>query len=452
MLKRVRISNFRSIRDSGNILFSKLNVFVGPNNSGKSSLLYALLMLKQTLEDKDPTATLVTAGPHVDLGSYLDIVRGHKPSEMIRLEFDLDDNIVQSSRLTSLTGFFTKANGAFPTSAGDAGPYTKFKVALGFDDSANAIGVCSFEMGEKRSKTFCRGERRDGKWILDGLPDKLQEHVQLGFVHFVPRFSPRLTRTPAGKTLIEKALNLFASDFTREAVFSYAFGALRYVGPVRERIPRYGILGTMPSSQLGPSGENLMRVLSAVGRKGMSMRLVIEELNDWLDRRFGLLKNVRIIDVDKAKTVKALLADDPPAHRDVNLAAMGSGISQIVPVVVQTILTPPNGCLMVEQPEIHLHPSAQANLADLFIESAKKKRQLIIETHSEHLLLRIRRRVAEGRIDPELVRIFFVEKRRGETKVRRLKLDENGHFLRWPKGFFEEGYREALAIALARPE
>jgi predicted ATPase len=103
----------------------------------------------------------------------------------------------------------------------------------------------------------------------------------------------------------------------------------------------------------------------------------------------------------------------------------------------------------VEQPEIHLHPAAQTALADLFLEQMREGRQFIIETHSEHLVLRIRRRIAEGKVKPESVRIFFVEKIDGVTQVKELKLTESGHFSDWPKGFFEEGYEEAMALARA---
>jgi predicted ATPase len=106
--------------------------------------------------------------------------------------------------------------------------------------------------------------------------------------------------------------------------------------------------------------------------------------------------------------------------------------------------------LLVEQPEIHLHPAAQADLADLFIDALGQERQFIVETHSEHLVLRIRRRIAEGKLDPSRVRIFFVELRAGKTRVRQLALDDNGHFEKWPKGFFDEGYQEAMAIAEAQ--
>ncbi|MFC2022387.1 DUF3696 domain-containing protein [Chloroflexota bacterium] len=88
-------------------------------------------------------------------------------------------------------------------------------------------------------------------------------------------------------------------------------------------------------------------------------------------------------------------------------------------------------------------------MADLFIENTKGDRQFVIETHSEHFILRLRRRIAEGKISPDKVGIFYVEKNRGATRIEKLNLQANGHFETWPAGFFEEGFAEALAIAAA---
>ena len=89
MFEMLRIKNFRSIRDSGPITLSKLNVLVGCNNSGKSLILAVLLLLKQTLLDKDPNSVLVTSGPLVDLGSYLDIVPAPADKCALEVEFRL---------------------------------------------------------------------------------------------------------------------------------------------------------------------------------------------------------------------------------------------------------------------------------------------------------------------------------------------------------------------------
>lgn len=142
----------------------------------------------------------------------------------------------------------------------------------------------------------------------------------------------------------------------------------------------------------------------------------------------------------------------PVSHRDV-----GIGISQVLPVLV-TCYGSLGKMIAMEQPEIHLHPALQAELGDLFIESALGPRNntLLIESHSEHLLLRIMRRMRETSNDelpkdipavrPEDVCVLFVEPKGSSSVVRHLELDEEGQLLDpWPGGFFEEGYRERFA-------
>jgi len=439
MFNRIRVKNFRSIADSKDLNLSRLNIFVGPNNSGKSSILYSLLLLKQTLEDKERDSVLVTSGPHVDLGGYLDIVRDHKSKESIMIEFDLNEKVVPEMRIRE----FKKAKESVTRG------FDQYKMEFGFKQKRNEIYLLSFDVFESASKANLRGKYLKSKWSLKGIPPKLKPHVRPNFDHFLPHLGPA-GKKPRNKKFLMEAQELFFKSYMRVDFVSHLFRNIFYVGPIREHIPRYGILGTMPYSELGPSGQNLMRVLSQVTGHGRAKTTVLQELNYWLDEKFHLLKKVRILDIDEGKTVKALVAEDNRGGKSINLTATGSGISQLLPVVVQTVLTPQRGCLIVEQPEIHLHPAAQADLADLFVHYGSQGKQLIVETHSEHLLLRIRRRVAERKISPELVRIFLVEKSSGITKIKCLQLEKNGHFRQWPKGFFEEGYKEAMGIAEAQ--
>ncbi|MCW5971166.1 MAG: AAA family ATPase [Blastocatellales bacterium] len=135
---------------------------------------------------------------------------------------------------------------------------------------------------------------------------------------------------------------------------------------------------------------------------------------------------------------------------------IGIGISQVLPVAVGALATR-SGILAIEQPELHLHPAVQVRLGDLFIESAIGERgnTLIIETHSEHLLLRIMRRLREtnaGRlpegklpIKPEHIAVLFVERNRSQTLIREMPLNEQGELVKaWPGGFFEEDLEEML--------
>ena len=138
---------------------------------------------------------------------------------------------------------------------------------------------------------------------------------------------------------------------------------------------------------------------------------------------------------------------------DASLRDVGFGISQVLPIAVQNRVSW-GKTLLIEQPEIHLHPAHQAELGDLFIRSAKERgNTLLLETHSEHLLLRIMRRMREtsmGKLSegaiavrPEDVMVLFVESDGSQSIVREMPLDERGELVKaWPGGFFEEGLRE----------
>ena len=139
----------------------------------------------------------------------------------------------------------------------------------------------------------------------------------------------------------------------------------------------------------------------------------------------------------------------PVSHRDV-----GIGVSQVLPVLVSAYASK-NKLLAIEQPEIHLHPALQAELGDVFLESALggDGNTFLIETHSEHLLLRIMRRMRETstgelpdgvpEVRPEDVMVLFVEPDGLQSIVREMPLNERGELVKaWPGGFFEEGLRE----------
>ena len=163
-----------------------------------------------------------------------------------------------------------------------------------------------------------------------------------------------------------------------------------------------------------------------------------------------LKERIRSADVEKINDI--ILFDErsrtPVSHRDV-----GIGVSQILPVLVNAYSSR-DKLLAIEQPEIHLHPAVQADLGDVFIESAlgERRNRMLIETHSEHLLLRIMRRMretAQGKrngeppVRPSDVALLFVQRESARSVVLELRLDEEGNLLDpWPGGFFEEGFRE----------
>lgn len=137
-----------------------------------------------------------------------------------------------------------------------------------------------------------------------------------------------------------------------------------------------------------------------------------------------------------------------------NISQSGQGMQQVLPLVVQQLarqLEPPSPFLdLIEEPESHLHAAAHAALGDLFLETARiGSGQVVVETHSENLLLRIRRRIAEGKVDPELVALYWIddhpEEDQGST-VQRIPIKKDGSVESWPEGIFSEGYQEVRAM------
>ena len=166
----------------------------------------------------------------------------------------------------------------------------------------------------------------------------------------------------------------------------------------------------------------------------------------------------RMVQTSTGKLQELVMIDNhyrppvPVTHRDV-----GVGVSQVLPVLAYAYAYK-NKLIAIEQPEIHIHPKLQAELADVFIESAlgERKNTFLLETHSEHLILRIMRRMRETfearlpkglpAIRPKDVSILFVEPTANGSIVREMELNERGELVKaWPGGFFEEGLNEAFA-------
>ncbi|TDB91667.1 DUF3696 domain-containing protein, partial [Micromonospora fluostatini] len=145
-----------------------------------------------------------------------------------------------------------------------------------------------------------------------------------------------------------------------------------------------------------------------------------------------------------------------------NLADAGTGLAQMLPILVQCALDELRGkplrapLQIIEEPEMHLHPAAHAELADLYLNTSRTTRtRFLIETHSETLLLRLRRRIAEtdNDITADMVKVYVVEQQDGASTVRNVDIDELGNLDdSWPDGYFSQDYLEVKALAAAQME
>jgi hypothetical protein len=179
----------------------------------------------------------------------------------------------------------------------------------------------------------------------------------------------------------------------------------------------------------------------------------VEKVNQWL-ANLGVPYALQVVPVGAVGSdhvvgdLVAVILTDLRSGVEVSPADVGFGISQVLPIVVEA-LARQGSVICVEQPEIHLHPALQAQLADLLIESTAEEgraNQFLVETHSEHLVLRLQRRIREGSLSPDRVNVIYVDQAEGgTTRCSHLRLDKHGDFLdEWPHGFFDERLDEIL--------
>jgi hypothetical protein len=221
---------------------------------------------------------------------------------------------------------------------------------------------------------------------------------------------------------------------------------VHFLGPMRQRAERTTALGGGALEDVGPAGEDMAAVLAA-------RRELLDPVNAWCDQ-LGLGYHVRLLDPvnpDIQQTGDfAVLALEDVRHAArvlVSPRAVGYGIGQVLPIVVQSLVAD-GGLMLIEQPEVHLHPRLQSAVGDLLVDTVRAGRaQLLVETHSEHLVLRALRRVREGLLDPAALAVLYVELGDdGCASVRRLEVDAEGDLVDgWPGGFFDERLGDVLA-------
>lgn len=253
-------------------------------------------------------------------------------------------------------------------------------------------------------------------------------------------------------------------DFIRQQTTSYFTERLRYLGPLRDD-PRsiYGMPQNPETKDVGMKGEYTAAVLerhkndvvyfpippnNGIPLGKTKQTTLIEAIGEWL-RYLDMVENVTTNDLGKIGY--ELKVKSYGVKKELDLTDVGVGVSQVLPTLVTAILSSKDSLILLEQPELHLHPKVQSRLGDFLLCLGLSGKQCIVETHSEYLVNRIRRRIAEGegRSILDKTSIFFVEKNEEGAKFSRIEPNEYGAILTWPKGFFDEGPAEAELIMSA---
>ena len=168
-----------------------------------------------------------------------------------------------------------------------------------------------------------------------------------------------------------------------------------------------------------------------------------EALNWWLDW-FGLADDA--IARDRGRLGVDLNVSPPGASTSVDLASVGVGVSQVLPVILLCLLSEPEDLLILEQPELHIHPALQKRMADFLLVFVRAGRQILVETHSDHLVNQLRYQIAADQTDEiqKLVKLIFAEQTDGITTYRESEINEYGGLSEdWPDGFLDISAKSA---------
>ena len=249
----------------------------------------------------------------------------------------------------------------------------------------------------------------------------------------------------------------------------YLSNSIRYLGPLREEPRSHYPLESMGSTDVGLKGENTAAVFEINKRKKVrfidptwceqqqtrpegSQRVTLTEaVNSWLVY-LGVAERMETKDLGKIGHELKITTDIKNMRQD--LTHVGVGVSQVLPILVMALLAEEDDVIILEQPELHLHPRVQSRLADFFVTMNALGKQCIVETHSEYLINRLRYLVAKSddRKIADDTLIYFVEKEAGHSVYREITINKYGVIEEWPKGFFDEGERLAASIVRAAME
>lgn len=255
-------------------------------------------------------------------------------------------------------------------------------------------------------------------------------------------------------------------DFAADFVATFFQDYVKYLAPLRdEPKPVYPLSGSTDPTDVGFKGEHTAAVLelnrnrvieyirsaeiaSPSNEKARTRATLYTAVLDWLSY-MGVVSDVSTSDLGKLGHELKVATSGRAYLRD--LTHVGVGVSQVLPIVVLALLAERGSTLIFEQPELHLHPRVQSRLADFFLSMTLLGKQCIVETHSEHLINKLRERVASSKgaqLANDIV-MYFVAATEGRSTYTPVQITPTGSIKNWPVGFFDEGEELAAGILKA---
>jgi predicted ATPase len=430
MITKLRIKNFKCLQDTQDLEIRPLTILVGPNSSGKSAVLKMLLMLRQTLDSSDPSSPLTTSGNLIKGGTYPDFIfNGEKKRDLeVTLTFENPNRSKKkpdSLQELSLTAIYTYN----PRNA-----QIKLKKSdIRTDKATQTIKLAP--SGRRYTVEITYTEKgKIQRYNIDKFPIR-----PIKFFDFVIRTRTKKPPKELMETLSKSETFIFRYIISQELLNVF------YLGPLRDHPKRaYFPSGEAPQD-VGIRGERAVDVLWFSEQNDQKIRRLTSKMQKWF-QEFGFSKDICLERLSKGSSpIYQVAITDRNTDFKANISDVGFGISQALPIIVESFYAPSGSLILIEQPEIHLHPRAQTTLGDLFIDAIREKdRRFIIETHSEHMLARIRRRIAENKLDKSEIAIYYFNPTPAGTQISEITLNEYGQYLSFPDGFFVEDFDETF--------
>ncbi len=501
-MQKFALENIKSFKHPQEILMKPITVFVGKNSSGKSSLLRFPALLSQTFREEASTPLLLF-GKLLDYGSFEDVVFGHE-SGTFGFCLGFGPELKRFMRRRAV--MYADRQSKDVMDSYDFGK-SELWVKIAKVNRKLAVQKLDLMVKNKRICSLCsKGQKdyqlslcciyQDGGWKELEIPEILEcKSVQFA------KFTPYLDENELAVMLcIQKGMisdSVFHDNtwiyhawenFSEQVVWekdrqqarvyyntfllirNYFTGIhsqllqeaqeLSYVGPFRMDPQRIYRDSESNYYDVGVKGENTSMLLRQALQDDGSL---LRDVSAWLEKTMGYQLDIE----DIGKGLYSLVLKN--GEKSDNIMDVGYGISQILPIITQLYNMGRDSMylasskkiksVLLEQPELHLHPAAQAQLADLFVECVANKnrknpiRTILVETHSEHLIRKLQVLVADPEvpIDCDQVAIYYVDKMEdGYSVVEEMRLTSAGQFEKpWPAGFFDKSYELTKALMRA---
>ncbi|MCK9504770.1 MAG: DUF3696 domain-containing protein [Porticoccaceae bacterium] len=449
MLTELRIQNFKAWNDTGIIRLAPLTVIFGANSAGKSSLGHLLLALKQTVLSVDRKRPLHLGDENalIDLGTFAECIHNHDLTQPLRfaLGWQLPEKLEVRDPLTR---------------AKFQGDHLHLTVSLLADKREQPrVQQMSYQLASGDQLQL------EVSYANDTLAKPEITSSQLKLVRSTGRVWPLDEPDKFYRISDQSRARFQNAEFLSDFALATegALGRVCYLGPLRDHPKRiYSWSGETPDS-VGQRGEfTIPAILAASAEQRMLSRGYKKKqypfdafVAQWL-KDLGVIDSFTVKPVAKGRKEYEVLLKTHGTSSEVKITDVGFGVSQVLPALTQAFYCLPHSTVWMEQPEIHLHPQVQAELADVFIAATQAREngrerhvQLIVESHSEHFLNRIQRRVAEGSLKAEDVAVYFCRRGGAATELEPLRLNKFGEVENWPINFFGDEMADISARTLA---